>query len=58
MFAQLRGVDPVEVIEKWTVRLESGIEILTRPPRQFAAYAEIVLQKQVDADDWIRAAGE
>ena len=36
VLAQLGSVDPVKVIEKGTVRLEAGIEILTTSPGQLA----------------------
>src|SRR6185312_3816727 len=37
MLAEFGGVDSIEVIKQWTVRLESAVQILTSAPGQLAA---------------------
>ena len=56
--AQLRGVNPIKIVEKWTVRLEPSIEILTASPGQFTAYSKPLLQEKVRAEHRVGPAGQ
>jgi len=41
--SQLGGVYSIEIIEEWTIRLETGIEILTGSPGKLATHAKPML---------------
>ena len=56
MLAEFWGVDSIEVIEEWTIGLESSVEILTSAPGQLAADSELLFQKQVGAEDRVGTA--
>ncbi len=58
MLAQFGSVDSVEIIEQWTVGLESAIQILTSAPGQFTADSELLFQQKIRADDRVSASGE
>ncbi len=54
--ADLGCKHPVKVVENGTVRLKSSIDVLAGSPCNLAAHSNAVEEKEVAAENWVRAA--
>jgi len=53
VLTKFRGVDPVNVVKKWPLRLETPVEVAAGSPGEFAAHAKAALQKKICTEDWV-----
>jgi hypothetical protein len=47
----LGGVNPVNVVKKWTLGLDRRVDVPAASPSKFAAHSKIASQKEIGADD-------
>jgi hypothetical protein len=53
VFPNLWSIDAIEVVKKWAVGLKSTIQVPTGPPGQFTTDTEVVLKKDVSAENGV-----
>jgi hypothetical protein len=51
----LGGVNPVNVVKKWTLGLDRRVEVPAASPGKFAAHSKVASQKEIGADDRVCA---